>query len=26
VSTDQPYDSVIANFLIDREQLAKGRG
>ena len=26
VSTDQPYDSVIADFLIDREQLAKGRG
>ena len=26
VSTDQPYDSVIADFLVEREQLAKGRG
>jgi len=26
VATDQPYDSVIADFLVDREQLAKGRG
>jgi len=26
VSTDQSYDSVIADFLVDRAQLAKGRG
>ena len=26
VSTDQPYDTVLADFLIDRAQLAKGRG
>lgn len=26
VVTDQPYDQIIADFLIEREQLAKGRG
>jgi len=26
VLTDQPYDTVIADFLVDREQLAKARG
>ena len=26
VVTDQPYDQIIADFLVEREQLAKGRG
>jgi hypothetical protein len=25
VSTDQPYDAILADFLVDREMLAKGR-